>query len=188
MKRVRFAVLTAALLTALAPMAAFGEGAQVLDHKMKDIDGKDVDLAQYKGKVVLIVNVASKCGLTPQYEQLVAIQKKYKEQGFTILGFPANDFLGQEPGTNEEIKTFCSTKFGVDFPLFSKITVKGEEKAPLYKELTSKDTNGEFAGDIKWNFEKFLVNKEGIVVARFAPPIKPDADEVVAAIEKELKS
>lgn len=169
-------------------VSAFGEGASVLDHTMKDIDGNDVDLAKYKGQVVLIVNVASKCGLTPQYEQLVAINKKYKDKGFTILGFPANNFMGQEPGTDAEIKTFCSTTYGVDFPIFSKISVKGDDTHPLYQELTSKETNGEFGGDIKWNFDKFLVNKEGKVVARFDPPVKPDADEVIAKIESELNA
>ena len=168
--------------------SAFAGGAEVLDHKMKDIDGKDVDLSKYKGQVVLIVNVASKCGLTPQYEQLVAINKKYKDQGFTVLGFPANNFMSQEPGSDEEIMTFCATKFGVDFPMFSKISVKGDDTDPLYKELTGEDSNGEFAGEITWNFEKFLVNKEGKVVARFAPRTKPDADEVVAKIEEELKA
>jgi glutathione peroxidase len=167
-------------------VSAYAGGAQVLDHKMNDIDGKEVDLSKYKGEVVMIVNVASKCGLTPQYEQLVEVHKKYKDKGFTILGFPANNFMKQEPGTDAEIKSFCSTKFGVDFPMFSKISVKGDDKAPLYSELTSKESNGDFAGDITWNFEKFLVNKEGDVVARFAPRTKPDADEVVAAIEAEL--
>ena len=161
-----------------ASVTAFAEGASVLDHKMKDIDGKEVDLADYKGKVVLIVNVASKCGLTPQYEQLVAINKKYKDQGFTILGFPANNFMGQEPGTYAVIKTFCSTTYGVDFPIFSKISVKGDDQDPLYAELTSKEANGEFGGDIKWNFDKFLVNKDGKVVARFDPPVKPDSAEI----------
>ena len=148
----------------------------------------DVDLAQYKGKVLLIVNVASKCGLTPQYEQLVALQDKYADQGFTVLGFPANNFMQQEPGTNAEIKTFCSTKFGVQFPMFSKISVKGDDQAPLYEELTSKDSNGEFGGEIAWNFTKFLVNKEGKVVSRFEPRVKPDAPEVTGAIEEELAS
>lgn len=165
---------------------AFG-GAMVLDHKMKDIDGKEVDLSQYKGKVVMIVNVASKCGFTPQYEQLEAMHKKYKDQGFVILGFPANDFLSQEPGTNAEIKEFCSSKFNVDFPLFEKITVKGDQAPELYKDLVSKEKNGELGGDIKWNFTKFLVDKQGKVVARYESKVKPDAPEVVAKLEEELK-
>lgn len=177
--------MVAALAVAVLCAPAFG-GAAVLDHTMKDIDGKDVDLSKYKGKVVMVVNVASKCGLTPQYEQLVEIHKKYKDQGFTILGFPANDFMKQEPGTNAEIKEFCSTKYGVDFPMFSKIVVKGEGQDPLYQELTSKDSNGEFGGEIAWNFTKFLLNKDGEVVARFEPRTKPDAPEVTAKIEEEL--
>ncbi len=168
-------------------LSAFAGGAQVLDHKMKDINGKEVDLKKYKGQVVLIVNVASKCGLTPQYEQLVALHKKYKKQGFTILAFPANNFGQQEPGSDAEIKTFCQTKFGVEFPMFAKISVQGEDKAPLYKELTDKKTNGEFAGEIPWNFTKFLVNTEGKVVARFKPKMKPNDPAVIAKIEAELK-
>jgi len=164
---------------------AFG-GAMVLDHTVEDIDGKEVDLSEYKGKVVMLVNVASKCGLTPQYEQLVEIHEKYADQGFTVLGFPANDFLKQEPGTNAEIKEFCSTNFGVDFPMFSKIVVKGEGQNPLYQELTSEEANGELGGEIAWNFTKFLVNKDGEVVARFEPRTKPDAEEVIAKIEEEL--
>ena len=180
--------LMVAMLVAAVAVAgpAFG-GAQVLDHKMMDIDGKEVDLAEYKGSVVMIVNVASKCGLTPQYAQLVDIHKKYKDQGFTILGFPANNFMEQEPGTNAEIKTFCSTTYGVDFPMFSKISVKGDDQDQLYKELTSEEENAGFAGEIPWNFTKFLINKEGEVVARFDPRTKPDAEEVTAKIEEELQ-
>lgn len=174
-------------VVAMAIPAAAGKGAQVLDHQVKDIDGGSVDLKDYKGKVVMIVNVASKCGLTPQYEQLVEIHKKYKDKGFTILGFPANNFMSQEPGTNEEIKAFCTTNFGVEFPMMSKISVKGDDIDPLYQELTSKDENPDFGGEIAWNFTKFLVNKDGEVVARFEPRTKPDAPEVVEAIEKELE-
>jgi len=165
---------------------AFG-GATVLDNKMKDIDGKEVDLSQYKGKVVMIVNVASKCGFTPQYEQLESMYKKYKDQGFTVLGFPANDFLSQEPGTNAEIKEFCSSKYGVEFPIFDKITVKGDQAPQLYKDLVSKEKNGDLGGDIKWNFTKFLVGKDGKVIARYESKVKPDAPEVVAKLEEELK-
>lgn len=186
MKNLQFSLVLLAMIA--MSTAAFAGGAEVLDHKMKDIDGKEVDLSKYKGKVVLIVNVASKCGLTPQYKQLVEINKKYKDQGFTVLGFPANNFMSQEPGSNAEIKEFCSTQHGVDFPMFSKISVKGDDTTPLYKELTSKDANGEFGGAITWNFEKFLVNKDGKVVARFAPRTKPDADEVITKIEAELKA
>lgn len=158
----------------------------VLCYKMKDIDGKDVDLATYKGKVVLIVNVASKCGFTPQYEQLEAVYKKYRDQGFVVLGVPANEFGKQEPGTDLEIKEFCSSKFSVDFPMVSKVVVKGEGIAPLYKDLTDKEKNGEFGGDIKWNFTKFLVGRDGHVVARYESKTKPDAEEVTKKIEEEL--
>ena len=183
----RNGIMMAMLIAAVAVAGpAFG-GAQVLDHKLMDIDGKEVDLGDYKGKVVMIVNVASKCGLTPQYAQLVDIHKKYKDQGFTILGFPANNFMQQEPGPDAEIKTFCSTTYGVDFPMFSKISVKGDDQDPLYKELTSEKENAGFAGEIPWNFTKFLLNKKGEVVARFEPRTTPDAEEVTAKIEEELQ-
>lgn len=157
-----------------------------LDFKVKNIDGKEVDLSKYKGKVVMIVNVASKCGLTPQYEQLTELDKKYRKEGLAILGFPANNFNGQEPGTNEEIKTFCRVNYGAEFDMFAKISVAGEDQAPLYKWLTSKETNEEYAGDIEWNFAKFLVDREGNVIARFHPKVKPDAPEVINAIEEAL--
>ena len=161
-------------------------GAGPLQFKVKDIDGKDVDLAQYKGKAVLIVNVASKCGNTPQYAQLQELHKKYADQGLVILGFPANEFGKQEPGTNEQIKEFCTGKYNVSFPMFSKIVVKGDGQAPLYRYLTSKETDPKFAGDITWNFEKFLVGRDGQVVARFKQKTKPDAPEVVQAIAGEI--
>lgn len=151
---------------------------------MKDIDGKDVKLDTYKGKVVMVVNVASKCGYTPQYEGLEAIYKKYKDQGFVILGFPANNFMGQEPGTEKEIKEFCSTKYGVSFPMFSKISVTGKDQHPLYTFLTSKESNPNFGGDITWNFNKFLIDRGGNIVARFATADKPESESVTAAIEK----
>jgi len=158
----------------------------VYDFNMKDIDGKPTDLSQYKGKVALVVNVASKCGYTPQYKNLEAVYEKYKDKGFEILAFPANEFKQQEPGTNAEIKEFCTSKYQTQFPLFSKIVVKGEGQAPLYQYLTSTDANQQTAGDIKWNFTKFLVSKDGKVVARFEPKVKPDDKEVIDAIEKEL--
>lgn len=156
-----------------------------LQFTMKDIDGKDVNLADYKGKVVLIVNVASKCGFTKQYEQLEAVYNQYKDKGLVVLGFPANDFK-QEAGSDADIKTFCTGKYGVTFPMFAKISVKGDEQVPLYKFLTSKETAGEFAGPIGWNFTKFLVDKNGHVYARFASKTKPDDSTVIAAIEKGL--
>jgi glutathione peroxidase len=158
----------------------------VLDFKMKDIDGKDVKLKQYKGKVLLVVNVASQCGYTPQYEALQADYAKYKDKGFYVLGFPANNFGSQEPGTETEIKEFCTSKYHVTFPMFAKISVKGTDQDALYSFLTAKETNPNFAGDIKWNFTKFLVDRSGKVVARFEPKVKPDSPEVTAAIEKYL--
>ena len=154
--------------------------------KLKDIDGKDTSLKAYSGKVLLVVNVASQCGLTPQYKQLEAIYKKYKGQGLEVLGFPCNQFGAQEPGTAEEIKTFCSTKYSVSFPLFAKLNVNPPEQHPLYTVLTGKDAA--FPGPIEWNFGKFLVGRDGKVLHRFSPRTQPDAPEVVAAIESALKA
>jgi glutathione peroxidase len=159
----------------------------VLAFKMKSLDGKDVELAKYQGKVVLFVNVASKCGLTPQYKALQALHDKYSKEGLVIIGVPANEFGKQEPGTNEEIGEFCTSKYGVKFPMMAKEVVKGEDICPLYKHLTSKDTNPKFSGEIKWNFTKFLIGRDGTIIARFEPAVKPDAAEVTKAIEKELK-
>lgn len=153
---------------------------------LKDINGKPTSLKEYEGKVVLLVNVASKCGLTPQYEGLEALQQKYQSKGFTVLGVPSNDFGAQEPGTNEEIKEFCSTKYNVTFPLLDKIHVKGPDQHPLYAKLTGKDAA--FPGDIEWNFGKFLIGKNGQVVKRFSPRTAPDAPELVESIEKQLAS
>ena len=158
----------------------------ILDFKMRDIDGKDVKLKKYKGNVLLVVNVASKCGYTPQYEGLQATYAKYKDKGFYVLGFPANNFGSQEPGTETEIKEFCTSKYHVTFPMFAKISVKGEDQDPLYKFLTSKETDPDFAGDITWNFNKFLVDRSGKVVARFTSKDKPDGEAVTDAIEKYL--
>lgn len=174
--------LIAGLAIATMSMSAAAEekGTKVLDHKMKTIDGKEVNLAEkYKGKVVLVVNVASACGLTPQYKQLEELQDKYHGKGLEVIGFPCNQFAGQEPGSNEEISKFCKSKYDVSFDLYSKIDVNGDKAAPIYKQLT----NGK---DISWNFEKFLIGRNGEVVARFEPKTKPDAPEVVKAIETEL--
>ena len=138
------------------------------------------------GKVVLIVNTASRCGLTPQYEALQDLHERYAEQGLAILGFPANDFKEQEPGTDAEIAEFCATNYGVEFDMFSKVVVTGEEKCDLYRFLTAPETNPEFPGEIQWNFEKFLISRDGRIVNRFHPKVKPDAEEVVKAIEAEL--
>jgi glutathione peroxidase len=161
-------------------------GSGLYSFTLNSIDGKPAPLADYKGKVVLIVNVASKCGFTPQYSALESVYEKYKDQGFVILGFPANNFGAQEPGTNEEIKTFCSRKYNVSFPMFSKISVKGADQAPLYTYLTQETGNG-IAGDIKWNFTKFLVDRNGKVIQRFEPEVTPDSKGVTQAIEQQLK-
>jgi glutathione peroxidase len=169
-------------------MAAAGAYAasSIYDFTMPLLDGKSAPLADYKGKVVLVVNVASRCGFTPQYTALEGIYLKYKDQGFVIIGFPANNFGGQEPGTNEEIKQFCSSKYSVTFPVYAKISVKGDDQTPLYGYLT-KDASPAVSGDIKWNFTKFLVDRDGRVVERFEPAVTPDSPEVTSAIEKLLK-
>jgi glutathione peroxidase len=157
---------------------------KVLHAKMKSIDGKDVDLAQYQGKVVLIVNVASRCGYTPQYKGLEELYEKYKDQGFVILGFPCNQFGKQEPGTEAEIAQFCSANYGVTFPMFAKVEVNGPGACQLYKTLKSSASP---KGDIKWNFEKFLINKNGEVVGRYLSKVKPEGEDLRKAIETELK-
>ncbi len=152
---------------------------------VKDIDGKSINLADYKGKVLLIVNVASYCGYTKQYSGLEQIYKEYKDKGFEILAFPCNQFGSQEPGTNEEIKNFCSSKFDVSFKLFDKVDVNGKDKSPLYSILTDNEVTGK--SDIKWNFEKFLVDKDGNVVERYPSKVEPTSKELTAAIDRELK-
>lgn len=160
--------------------------AAVLDFKMRSLAGKEVELSKYQGKVVMIVNVASRCGATPQYEQLQALHEKYKDQGLVILGFPCNQFGGQEPGTSADIAKFCKDNYSVTFDMFDKVDVKGPDAAPLYKLLTSPESDPKFAGDVKWNFEKFLISREGEIVGRFPTRVKPDAPEVITAIEAEL--
>jgi glutathione peroxidase len=182
MKLFKYPLIGALLIMATSLYA----GSSLYSFTLNSIDGKPAPLAEYKGKVVLIVNVASQCGYTPQYSALEAIYEKYKDQGFVILGFPANNFGAQEPGTNEEIKTFCSRKYSVKFPMYAKISVKGDDQAPLYAYLT-KQTGPGITGDIKWNFTKFLVDKDGNVVQRFEPAVTPDSKEVTSAIEKQLK-
>ena len=159
----------------------------VLDFEMKSLDGEDVNLADYQGKVVLIVNVASQCGATPQYEALEDLNRKYKDEGLVVLGFPCNQFGQQEPGTAEEIRDFCTSTYDVTFDMFAKIDVNGDNAAPLYKYLTSEKTNPKHAGKIDWNFEKFLISRDGEVVARFKTRIAPDTDDVVQAIEEQLE-
>ena len=175
------------LVSGLLMTAPLFAASSVLEYTLNSIDGQPAPLAQYKGKAILIVNVASRCGFTPQYEGLEAIYRKYKDRGFVILGFPANNFGGQEPGTNEEIKTFCSSKYNVTFPMYAKISVKGEDQAPLYQFLTGKQTNPASGGEIKWNFTKFLVDRDGKVVARFESAVTPQSADVTGAIEKALQ-
>ncbi|MCL4446774.1 MAG: glutathione peroxidase [Actinobacteria bacterium] len=156
------------------------------DKAINKLSGEPSSLGEYAGKVLLLVNVASKCGLTPQYEGLERLHERYGPKGFSVLGFPCNQFLEQEPGTAEEIANFCSTTYGVTFPLFEKIEVNGDNRHPIYQELTTfADTDGD-AGDVKWNFEKFLVSPAGEVVARFRPQVEPDDPALVAAIEAQL--
>ena len=163
------------------------DAAGVLKLKMKSLAGQDVNLADYQGKVVLLVNVASRCGLTPQYKELEALYEKYGKEGLVVVGIPCNDFLGQEPGTSEEIAKFCESKYGVKFDMLSKVVVKGEGICPLYKHLTSKETDPKFGGAIKWNFTKFLIGKNGEIVSRFESAVKPESKEMTEAIEAELK-
>jgi glutathione peroxidase len=153
---------------------------------LDDISGNQRSLAEFKGKVILIVNVASKCGFTYQYKSLEALYQKHREQGFVILGFPSNDFLGQEPGSNEEIEEFCTLNYGVTFPMFAKITVKGRKIHPLYSYLTSKRTNPRFPGRITWNFNKFLIGRSGEIINRFGSKEEPDSPSVAQAVEKAL--
>jgi glutathione peroxidase len=186
-----FALIFLLLLPAGAAQADPAAGATpppaVLDFKMKELGGKEIYLAKkYAGKVVLLVNVASQCGFTPQYEQLQALHEKYAEEGLAVVGIPCNQFGKQEPGDAEAIRKFCSTNFGVEFDLLAKVDVNGDGACPLYKFLTGEKTNGKLAGKIKWNFTKFLVDRNGRVVARFEPGTKPDDERVITAIEKAL--
>jgi len=168
-----------------APRASYARGMSFSDIALTTIDGEPTSFGAYADKAVLVVNVASKCGLTPQYEQLEQLQREYADRGFTVLGFPCNQFLGQEPGSTDDIKEFCSTTYGVSFPLMAKTIVNGRYTHPLYRELkTTKDSHGK-AGIVKWNFEKFLIAPDG-TVTRFRPSTKPDAPEVISAIEAAL--
>jgi glutathione peroxidase-family protein len=186
--------LWSALLMALgvSSVPAAGNGGKpplsIYGFTLSDINGKPVPLSEFRGKVMLVVNVASRCGFTYQYEGLESVYRKYKERGFVVLGFPSNDFLGQEPGTNERIKEFCTLTYGVTFPMFGKIAVKGRDIHPLYRYLTAGGTNGEFAGRITWNFNKFLIGRDGRVLARFGSREEPAVDAVIEAVEAALGS
>lgn len=167
----------------LAPLHA----ASVYDYTLNSIDGKSTPLSSFKGKVVMLVNVASKCGYTPQYAGLESLYEKYRAQGFVIVGIPANNFMGQEPGTNAEIQTFCKTKYNVQFPMMSKVSVAGSDKTPLYQFLTSEKQNPKTGGEIKWNFTKFLVGKDGQLLNRFEPAVTPDDPAVTSAVSAALQ-
>jgi glutathione peroxidase len=175
------------LFAALFFAKSLSAASSIHEFTLNSIDGQPVPLAQFKGQVVLIVNVASRCGFTPQYAGLEALYEKYKDRGFVVLGFPANNFLWQEPGTNEEIKSFCTLKYHVTFPMFAKVSVKGSDKSPLYQFLTDKKANPSTGGGIRWNFTKFLVDRNGKVIARFGSSVPPDAPELLAAVEKSLQ-
>lgn len=178
------AIILSALTTIVATMKILAVEPAIYAVPLKTIDGQKSSLQSYEGKVLLLVNVASKCGLTPQYAGLEALQKKYEPKGFAVIGFPCNDFGAQEPGTAREIKTFCSSTYSVTFPLMDKIHVKGTDQHPLYALLTGKDSA--FPGEIKWNFTKFIIDKKGSVLARFEPATTPDNPDLIRAIEKAL--
>jgi glutathione peroxidase len=181
---VRYLALVLTLSIAGLCMAAPANS--IYNFTLKSIDGQPVHLASYHGKVLMLVNVASKCGYTPQYAGLESLYEKYKDRGLIIVGIPANNFASQEPGTDAEIKTFCRNKYNVSFPMMSKVSVLGEDKTPLYVFLTDKSVNPQIGGDIKWNFTKFLFDRNGKPVARFEPAITPDSPQVTAAVESAL--
>jgi glutathione peroxidase len=170
----------------LLPALALAASKSVYGFTLNSIDGQPSPLSSFKGKVVMLVNVASKCGYTPQYSALESTYEKYKDRGLVIVGIPANNFGAQEPGTNEEIKTFCSRKYNVTFPMMAKVSVKGSDQTPLYQFLTDKTLNPTTGGEIKWNFTKFIFDRDGNAIARFEPEVTPDSPQVTAAIEKAL--
>jgi glutathione peroxidase len=174
------------ILLSLFSAAASPAAESVYEFTLKSIDGKPVSLESYKGKVLLLVNVASRCGFTPQYKGLESLYRRYKDRGLVVLGFPANNFMRQEPGTNEEILTFCKSRYDVTFPMFAKISVRGSDKAPLFRYLTDSSVNSKTGGEIAWNFTKFLVGRDGRIAARFGPATGPESKDVVAAIEQAL--
>ena len=174
------------VLMALLGMSVMAAEKTIFDFTLNSIDGQPTPLSTFKGKVVLLVNVASRCGYTPQYVGLESIYEKYKDRGFVIVGIPANNFGGQEPGTNQEIKTFCTAKYNVTFPMMAKVSVKGSDITALYQFLTDKSLNPDTGGEIGWNFTKFLVGPDGKVIARFDSKMEPDSPQVTGAIEKTL--
>lgn len=176
--------MTAILLFMLMTTAVWSAEPPLYGIKVKSIDGKEQVLGEYKGKVLLVVNVASECGLTGQYAGLEELYQRYKDKGFAVLGFPCNDFGGQEPGTEKEIKSFCQSRYRVTFPMFSKVKAAGAEKHPLYEQLTGK--SAPFPGEVTWNFAKFLVNKDGKILKRFDPDVEPDSEEIGKAVAAAL--
>ena len=170
----------------LSALLAFAADKSVYEYTLNSIDGQPAPFSAFKGKVLMVVNVASRCGYTPQYSALESVYEKYKDKGLVIVGVPANNFGAQEPGTNEEIKTFCTRKYNVQFPMMSKVSVKGSDTAPLYQYLTDTKLNPKTGGEIKWNFTKFLVDRQGNIVARFEPDVTPDSPQVISAIEGAL--
>jgi glutathione peroxidase len=175
------------VLLALLGATAMATEKTIYDFTLNSIDGQATPLSSFKGKIVLLVNVASRCGYTPQYTALESIYEKYKSRGFVIVGIPANNFGGQEPGSNEEIKTFCTAKYHVTFPMMAKVSVKGSDITPLYQFLTDKTAHPDTGGEIGWNFTKFLVGPDGKVLARFDSKVEPDSAQLTSAIEKALK-
>lgn len=174
------------LMTLVCAASCALSAASIYDYTLNSIDGTPTPLSTFKGKVVLLVNVASRCGYTPQYKGLEALYEKDKDKGFVIVGVPANNFMGQEPGTNEEIKTFCKSKYDVQFPIMSKLSVKGSDKTPLYQYLTSTEQNPKTGGEIKWNFTKFLIGRDGKILARFEPAVTPEDPAVTSAVNAAL--
>ena len=176
-----------AMILGVAGVAMAASTENVYNFTLKSIDHQPVSLASYHGKALMLVNVASRCGYTPQYAALESLYEKYKDKGLVIVGIPANNFMSQEPGTDAEIKKFCSSKYNVSFPMMSKVSVKGDDKAPLYAFLTNKSTDPKYGGEIQWNFTKFLFDRNGKPVARFEPAVTPDSPEVLSAVEAALK-
>ena len=184
--QLEFTMKTLFVLIALMGITLMAAEKTVFDFTLNSIDGQPTPLSSFKGKVVLLVNVASRCGYTPQYSALESLYEKYKDRGFVIVGIPANNFGGQEPGTNQEIKTFCTAKYHVTFPMMAKVSVKGADVTPLYEFLTDKTVHPQTGGEIGWNFTKFLVGPDGKVIARFDSAVEPDSAQVTSAIEKAL--
>jgi glutathione peroxidase len=184
----RATLLVATFIMAMTSGQLYSGEKSIYDFTVKDIDSKSVSLSGYKGKVMLIVNVASKCGNTPQYEKLQKLYETYKDRGLAILGFPANNFLWQEPGSDSEIKQFCTLNYGVTFDMFSKISVKGRDQAPLYQFLTSSKSNPQFSGPVKWNFQKYLIDRSGKIIGCFSPGTDPLSEEIRSAVEAALQA